>query len=95
MPEQLIDSIGGDGRVFNGAVFVADVACTVHIYQKFVDAGGSLVRTQKRCHLTILSSSQRLPVDRTVYALHMANGDKLDFFMDSATTAQATGGIYH
>jgi hypothetical protein len=94
MPEELINSMGGDVKVFNGAMFVADVTYSIHVYQRFVDAGGGLTPGTNRFHLTILSSSRILPVDRAVLTLQMEGDNKLKFFMTSPGTAQTAGGIF-
>jgi hypothetical protein len=94
MPEELINSIGGEGKVFNDATFVADVTYSVHVYQRFVDAGGCLIPGTNRFHLAILSSSRILPADRAILTLQMEGGNKLKFFMTSPGAAQAAGGIF-
>lgn len=93
MSDKLISSFEGTGEVFNGAVMVAHVVFRARIYQRYTAEG---VATLRRIELDIVSSTRPLAPDGTVLTLHIAagEGDKLNFFMESATRAKVTGGIY-
>jgi hypothetical protein len=99
MPESLVDSLEGEGKVFNGDTFVADVRFKVRVYQQYevsrtLAEGASHIPTLKRLELEISAPSRRIPMSIQVYRLHMGSGGKLNFFMSSPTTTTATGGIF-
>jgi hypothetical protein len=99
MPDELLDSFEGEGKVFEGTTFVADVRFRIRIYQNYeesVDLAGnrSRVPTLKRSELEIVKSSRAIPMSRNRYTLQISKtGGRQDFYIYSPTTALATGGI--
>jgi hypothetical protein len=94
----LIDSIEGDGKVYEKTELIADVHFKIRIYQNFtlsstVD-GRSRVPGLKAVELELSRISEPISVGPSRYTLHFGQGDRLNFFMESRMATTVTGGIY-
>lgn len=99
MPESLIDTLKGKGKIFDGDTFVADVRFEIRVYQRYAESeplSGEIshVPTLQRFELDIPAPSKKIPMSLRVYTLHLGDGLKLNFFVSSPTTTTATGGFF-
>ncbi|MGD1068676.1 MAG: hypothetical protein ABSB15_00935 [Bryobacteraceae bacterium] len=99
MPEKLIYEFTGEGKVYNGSTFIADVRFTLRTYERQVPTGpkssGGQLTTLKRHSLEILETSRAFPMMGSALILHIGNGaDKLKFFKDTKTTTKVIDTIF-
>lgn len=94
----LIERLKGEGKVFAGQKFLADVRYDIRVYQDYEEV--QLLEGPKTRTPTL--RSVRLNINPAIGAglgerltLHMSGGRKLDFFLaSSGSDCMATGGLY-
>lgn len=93
----LIENPTGEGYILRGDVRMAQVSYDVRVFQKYDDAshltGGGAVPTLKTidCILNTLPNSVKIGDSLT---LVMADGRKLNLFVNGPGTVRATGAMY-
>jgi hypothetical protein len=95
----LIDSIEGDGKVYEKTEFIADVHFKIRVFQNFTMSstidGRSRVPGLKAVELEISRISEPIPAGRSIYTLHLGeSADRLNFFMEPRMATTVTGGLY-
>jgi hypothetical protein len=93
--QNLIQTITGEGKVFSGEKFIAEVGHLIRVYdhyreQPLLAGGQSRILTHQSIELRI---NESLPVGIDRLTLHLTDGRKLDFFA-TGENYEVIGGFY-
>lgn len=100
MPRNLIETLNGEGKVFEGKEFVADVSYVVWVYQNYSETkllNGGMTRTVigNDAEIQINPYSSVGALLGKCLTLQMSDGRKQDFFPASSNgECRARGGPY-
>jgi hypothetical protein len=100
MPRNLIETLNGEGKVFEGKEFVADVSYVARVYQNYSETrllNGGMTRTKigEDVEIQINPFSSIGFLLGKCLTLQMSDGRKQDFFpVSSNGECRATGGMH-
>ena len=100
MPRNLIESLNGKGKVFEGKEFIADVSYVFRVYQnysetKMLNGGSTRTKIGNDVEIQITPYSSVGALLGKCLTLQMDDGRKQDFFPASSNgECRATGGPY-